>query len=163
MVLLLISDLDISTDELSILEQIYTESRTHITRGESQYELVWMPIVDGNTPWTEAKQKQFESLQASMPWYTIHHPSLIDKAVVQFVKEVWSFGKKPILVVLDPQGRVACPNALHMMWIWGSAAFPFTTAREESLWKEELWRLELLVDGLDPQILNWVNFLKNLS
>uniref|UniRef100_A0A7N0U8I1 Sieve element occlusion n=1 Tax=Kalanchoe fedtschenkoi TaxID=63787 RepID=A0A7N0U8I1_KALFE len=156
MVLLLISDLDISNDELSILEQIYNESRTHLARGESQYELVWMPIVDQNSPWTEAKQKQFELLQASMPWYTVHHPSLIDKAVVQFVKDVWSFGKKPILVVLDPQGRVACPNALHMMWIWGSAAFPFTTAREEALWKEELWRLELLVDGLDPQILTWI-------
>ncbi|KAL9672815.1 hypothetical protein QQ045_029068 [Rhodiola kirilowii] len=153
MVLLLVSDLDISTEELSILEQIYNESRT---RGESQFELVWMPIVDQNMPWTELKQKQFESLQATMPWYTVHHPSSIDKAVAQFVKEVWSFGKKPILVVLDPQGRVACPNALHMMWIWGSAAFPFTTAREEALWKEELWKLELLVDGLDPQILEWI-------
>ncbi|CAM8976588.1 unnamed protein product [Rhodiola kirilowii] len=153
MVLLLVSDLDISSEELSILEQIYVESRT---RGESQFELVWMPIVDQNMPWTELKQKQFESLQATMPWYTVHHPSSIDKAVAQFVKEVWSFVKKPILVVLDPQGRVACPNALHMMWIWGSAAFPFTTAREEALWKEELWKLELLVDGLDPQILEWI-------
>ncbi|KAK7827954.1 protein sieve element occlusion b [Quercus suber] len=31
-----------------------------------------------------------------------------------------------------------------MMWIWGSHAFPFTTLREEALWREEAWRLELL-------------------
>jgi len=61
--------------------------------------------------------------------------------------------------VLDPQGKVVCPNALHMMWIWGSSAFPFTSLREESLWKDETWRLELLVDGIDPVILNWVNSL----
>ncbi|KAI7741937.1 hypothetical protein M8C21_024316 [Ambrosia artemisiifolia] len=43
-----------------------------------------------------------------------------------------------------------------MMWIWGSIAFPFTIAREEALWKDETWRLELLVSGMDPTILNWV-------
>ncbi|MFS7956341.1 putative sieve element occlusion [Helianthus anomalus] len=44
-----------------------------------------------------------------------------------------------------------------MMWIWGSTAFPFTTAREEALWRDETWRLELLVSGMDPTILNWVS------
>lgn len=62
-----------------------------------------------------------------------------------------------MVVVLDPQGRVSCPNAIHMMWIWGSAAYPFTSSREEALWKEETWRLELLVDGIDQEILNWVS------
>ncbi|RVW20647.1 Protein SIEVE ELEMENT OCCLUSION B [Vitis vinifera] len=130
-VLLLISDLDISQDELSILEQIYNESRVHATRMESQYE-------------------------ATMPWFSVHSPTLIDKAVIRFIKEVWHFRNKPILVVLDPQGKVVSPNAIHMMWIWGSNAFPFTSLREEALWKEETWKLELLVDGIDPTILNWI-------
>ncbi|XP_038703575.1 protein SIEVE ELEMENT OCCLUSION B-like [Tripterygium wilfordii] len=156
-VLLLISDLDISQEELSILEQIYNESRHHSTRQESQYEVVWLPILDPAVPFTEARKRQFENLQSGMPWYTVHHPSLIDRAVIKFIKEVWSFKKKPILVVLDPQGRVASPNALHMMWIWGSRAFPFTTIREEALWNEETWRLDLLVEGIDPVILNWMN------
>lgn len=156
MVLLLISDLDISQEEVVILEQLYSEARQHQTRHESQYEVVWLPIVDPNMPWTDNKQKQFQSLQPAMPWYTVYHPSLIDRAVIQFIKEEWQFGKKPILVVLDPHGKVVCPNALHMMWIWGSLAYPFSTAREEALWREETWRLELLVDGLDPVILNWM-------
>ncbi|TXG54755.1 hypothetical protein EZV62_020011 [Acer yangbiense] len=155
-VLLLISDLDISQEEIVILEQIYSEARQH-TRHDSLYEVVWLPILDPTIPWTETKQERFEDLKSTMPWYTVHHPSLIDRAVIKFTKEVWNFQKKPILVVLDPHGRVVCPNALHMMWIWGSLAFPFTTAKEEALWREETWRLELLVDGIDPVVMNWMN------
>eukprot|EP00257_Ricinus_communis_P020329 XP_015579534.1 protein SIEVE ELEMENT OCCLUSION B [Ricinus communis] len=155
-VLLLISDLDITQDEISILEQIYNESRLYPSKQESQYEIVWLPILDPAVPFNDIMLKKFEALQSVMTWYSIHHPSLIDRAVITFVKEKWNFGKKPILVVLDPQGRVACPNAVHMMWIWGSLAFPFTTIREEALWKEESWRLELLVAGIDPIITNWI-------
>lgn len=155
-VLLLISSLDILPDELSILEQIYNESRVHPTRMENQYEIVWIPIVDRSVEWTDAMQKQFENLQSTMPWYTVYDPSLIDRSVIRFVREKWHFRNKPILVVLDPQGRVVSPNALHMMWIWGSSAFPFTSVKEEALWKEETWRLELLVNGIDPTILTWV-------
>lgn len=154
-VLLLISDTDISQEEVAILEQIY-EARQHPTRQESQYEVVWLPILDPNVPMTETMQKQFDNLQATMPWYSVYHPSLIERPVIKFIKEVWNFTKKPILVVIDPQGRVASPNALHMMWIWGSIAFPFTSAREEALWKEETLRLELLVDIIDPLIVNWI-------
>ncbi|KAJ6423996.1 hypothetical protein OIU84_024884 [Salix udensis] len=155
-VLLLISGLDISNDELSILEQIYNESRQHGTRLDNQYEVVWIPVVDHSVHWSDPMKDRFESIQSAMPWFTVYHPSLIEMAVIRFIKEVWHFRNKPILVVLDPQGKVVCPNALHMMWIWGSNAFPFTSLREESLWREETWRLELLVDGIDPVILNWI-------
>ncbi|KAJ6775845.1 PROTEIN SIEVE ELEMENT OCCLUSION B-LIKE [Salix koriyanagi] len=155
-VLLLISGLDISNDELSILEQIYNESRQHGARLDSQYEVVWIPVVDHSVQWSDPMKDRFESIQSAMPWFTVYHPSLIEMAVIRFIKEVWHFRNRPILVVLDPQGKVVCPNALHMMWIWGSNAFPFTSLREESLWREETWRLELLVDGIDPVILNWI-------
>ncbi|KAL1824655.1 hypothetical protein ACET3Z_011433 [Daucus carota] len=224
-VLLLISGLDISPDELSILEQIYSESRMHGTRMESLYELVWIPVVDlshvvhyGTTPghygtttgpygtttetlpmqkhtstqpedhslqsstsksisllssrnmvdpqnssavfkqhWTDPMQKRFDELTSTMPWYSVYHPSIIDQAVVRFIKERWHFRKKPILVVLDPQGKELSPNAIHMMWIWGTTAFPFTSSREQALWRDETWRLELLVSGMDPIIYNdWI-------
>ncbi|KAL1819468.1 hypothetical protein ACET3Z_014337 [Daucus carota] len=204
-VLLLISGLDISADELSILEQIYSESRMHGTKMESLYELVWIPIVDlshvlnyrmqkhtSTLPedhslrssdsktmsqfpstymmdpksssaifrqhWTDPMQKRFDELTSTMPWYSVYHPSIIDQAVVRLVKERWHFRRRPILVVLDPQGKELSRNSLHMIWIWGTAAFPFTSSREESLWRGETWRLELLVSGMDPVIYNnWVN------
>ncbi|KAJ6371487.1 hypothetical protein OIU77_001901 [Salix suchowensis] len=156
-VLLLISGLAISNDELSILEQIYNESRNHETRRDSRYDVVWILIVNHSVQWTNRITEKFESLQIAMPWYTMYHPSLMEKAPIRFIREVWHFKNKPILVVLDPQGKVVCPNALHMMWIWGSNAFPFTSLREESLWIEETWRLELLVNGIDPVILKWID------
>uniref|UniRef100_A0A5B6ZLE0 Protein SIEVE ELEMENT OCCLUSION B-like n=1 Tax=Davidia involucrata TaxID=16924 RepID=A0A5B6ZLE0_DAVIN len=157
-VLLFISDLDLAPEELAMLEQMFTESRQQPSRPESQYEVVWLPVVDKTTPWDELKQKQFETVQASMPWYSVHHPSLLEPAVIKYIKEVWRFNKKPLLVVLDPQGRVVNPNALHMMWIWGSLAFPFTSLREEALWKlEETWRIELLADTIDPSIFTWIS------
>ncbi|OMO60299.1 hypothetical protein CCACVL1_24257, partial [Corchorus capsularis] len=155
-VLLLISDLEMPHDELYVLEQLYNESRVQPTRVENQYDIIWLPIIDRSTPFDETKRKQFESLQAMMPWYSVGHPTMIEPAVVRYIKEVWGFNKKPLLVAPDPQGKVANPNAIHMMFIWGSMAYPFTKIREETLWKEETWRIELLADSIDPSIVNWV-------
>ena len=154
--LLLISDLDLSHLELLILEHFYSEARERPGRADSQYEIVWLPVVDRSTPWDETKENQFETFQSMMPWYSVHHPSLLDVAVIRYIKEVWHFNKKALLVVLDPQGNVVNPNAIHMMWIWGSLAFPFSSSREEALWKEETWKMELLVDRIDPLVLSWV-------
>ncbi|KAJ9152811.1 hypothetical protein P3X46_026331 [Hevea brasiliensis] len=110
---LLVSRLDISHDEHSILEQIYNESKLYATSLDSQYEVVWIPIVDHTH--NDSMQSQFEALQVMVPWYSMHHPSVIKKVVIMFIKERWHFKNKPILVVLDPQGKVLYPNALHMM------------------------------------------------
>ncbi|XP_060214065.1 protein SIEVE ELEMENT OCCLUSION B-like [Lycium barbarum] len=157
-VLLFLSDLDIAPEELFILHHMYAESKTQPNRPESNYEIVWIPVVDKRlTPWTEAKQMKFEEVQESMPWYSVAHPSMIDPAVIRCIKEVWGFNKKPQLVVLDPQGKEANNNAYHMLWIWGSLAFPFTKAREEALWKEQTWNIELLADSIDQNIFTWIS------
>ena len=78
-VLLLISDLDISQEEISILEQIYNDSRLHPTRQDSQYEIVWLPILDPAVPFIDNMLQKFETLQSGMTWYSIYHPSLIDR------------------------------------------------------------------------------------
>ncbi|KAL2515490.1 Protein SIEVE ELEMENT OCCLUSION B [Forsythia ovata] len=150
-VLLLISDLDISSDELRILDHIYQQSRNKL---EFQYEIVWFPIVDRPMSWNEGHELMFHELQSKMPWYTLHHPNLLQLAVARYIKEVWHYVKKPILVALDPQGRVVSKNALHTVWIWGNLAYDFTSTKEEALWREETWTLRLLVDGIDQFILD---------
>ncbi|XP_004236294.2 protein SIEVE ELEMENT OCCLUSION B-like [Solanum lycopersicum] len=153
-VLLLLSDLEASHEEILVLSQIYLESRS---RPEFQYEIVWLPIVDRSKGWNDAQEQKFKELQALMPWYTLHHPSLLEPAIAKFVKEKWHFSKKMMLVTLDPQqGKVACPNAIHMTWIWGNLAYPFTLSKEESLWNMESWRLELVVDAIDPNLIDWM-------
>ncbi|KAK3014847.1 hypothetical protein RJ639_008774 [Escallonia herrerae] len=153
-VLLLISDLDLSPEELIILPNIYQEARQ---RTDTHYEVVWIPVVERSMPWNEGTKQKFQHLQSLMPWYTVHDPLAIEPAVTKYIKEGWHFQKKMLLVVLDPQGKVACRNAFHMIWIWRNLAHPFTTAKEEALWKEETWTLELLVDGIDPNILDWIS------
>lgn len=155
-VLLLISDIDLPHEELYVLEQMYQEAKQVPTRMESQYEIVWIPVIGRSTPWNEEKLKQFETLQGMMTWYSVFDPTMIDPAVIKYIKEVWKFNKKAMLVVLDLQGRVANPNAIHMMWIWGSVAYPFTSEREEALWKAEKWRIELLAGPIEPLIFTWV-------
>ncbi|KHG01411.1 hypothetical protein F383_21965 [Gossypium arboreum] len=134
-VLLLISSLEFSGDELAILEQIYSDTRMHEAGMQSHYEVVWIPVVEhSGVPLSEETRTRFEALRSSMPWYSVEDPLLIEKPVLRFIKEIWHFRTKPILVVLDPRGKVLSQNAIHMMWIWGSAAFPFTSYEEEKLW-----------------------------
>ncbi|KAJ0074735.1 hypothetical protein Patl1_33304 [Pistacia atlantica] len=87
-----------------------------------------------------------------MPWYSVYDPSIIGPAVIMYIEQVWQFKKEPILVVLDPQGNVVNSDAHHMLWIWGSLAFPFTSAREEELWLQETWPIGFLVKSINAAI-----------
>ncbi|XP_039133185.1 protein SIEVE ELEMENT OCCLUSION B-like [Dioscorea cayenensis subsp. rotundata] len=151
-VLLFITDLDITPEELFVLIQIYND--THQGKVERHYEIVWLPIINLHVSLLPSKEATFDQLSSVMPWYSLQHPALLDKAVVKYIRDMWHFDKKPILVVLDPQGKVVCPNALHMMWIW-VVWHSFHKCKEEALWKEETWRLELLIDEIDPTIVEW--------
>ncbi|XP_004299166.1 PREDICTED: uncharacterized protein LOC101294943 [Fragaria vesca subsp. vesca] len=152
-VLLLITDLSLSYEEVLILEHIHKDQQS---RGEIEYEFVWLPIVDAAL-WNEAKKERFEDLKSRMPWYAVHDPLIIEPPVIKFIRDYWHFDKKMIIVSLDPQGRVSSANAFHMLWIWGNLAFPFSDEKENALWNAESWRLELVTDGIDPEILKWID------
>ncbi|BFG16278.1 hypothetical protein CerSpe_025530 [Prunus speciosa] len=155
-VILFISDLDVLHEsEYMIVQQMHMEKRQNLSRPESQYEIVWVPITD---EWTEAKYQQFESLKANMDWYTVSHPSVVSPIVVRYIRDQrkWNFVKKPLLVVMDPQGQIVHKNAVHMMCIWGSIAYPFTSNKERLLWDDESWRIELLADSIDPNLFTWI-------
>ncbi|EEF35449.1 conserved hypothetical protein [Ricinus communis] len=157
LVLLLISDLDIPEDDVNVVKQIYHKSRNiEQIKGEDQFEIVWLPIVDPSSSNSETAKRKFEEKRNSMPWYTVNQPSLIAQEVIKLVKEEWHFDKQPIIVVIDAQGQVACPNALPMMWVWRNVEYPFTIGAQEALWREKSWNLELLVDDILPSILKWM-------
>ncbi|XP_031123510.1 protein SIEVE ELEMENT OCCLUSION B-like [Ipomoea triloba] len=156
-VFLLVSDLDIPDEVITMLRHMYLDSKQDPSRAESQFEIVWLPIVDRRSPWTEAKENQFKLVKANMPWHSVSHPSKIDEAVYGYVKEVWGFTHKPLLAVVDPQGKLTNVNALPMFWIWGSVAFPFNKLKEESLWDETSWSMALLADSIDQNLFTWLN------
>ncbi|KAL0438026.1 UNVERIFIED_CONTAM: protein SIEVE ELEMENT OCCLUSION B [Sesamum latifolium] len=156
-VLFLISGLfDASTStDLYVLGQIYMEAKTY-SGIRNEFELVWIPIVDSVQIQTEVTKRQLAICQEYVPWYSVRQPSFISEPVKRFIKEKFHYRNRQILVVMDPQGKVSSLNALHMMWIWGTVGFPFTEIKEQVLWQEETWRLELLVNGIDVNLLQWI-------
>ncbi|XP_024023960.1 protein SIEVE ELEMENT OCCLUSION B-like [Morus notabilis] len=142
------------TAEYAILQQMYSEKKHNLTRSESQYEVVWVPVAD---IWTDEKYRLFETLRDQMEWHSVHHPSVVSAVVRRFFREKWNFSKKPLLVVMDTQGRIVHHNAIHMMCIWGSLSYPFTANREKLLWEETNWTIDLLADNLEPNMISWIN------
>ncbi|MCL7030104.1 hypothetical protein MKW94_014615 [Papaver nudicaule] len=141
-VMLLISDPEISQAELLILEQIYND--VHLGKSERPYEVIWLPVHDTTQSigWTDTMQHEFDQVRSSMPWYSLYHPSFLDPAAIQFIKEQWQFDKKkPTIVVLDHHGKVTCQNAIHMI---------------SRLWNSEKWTMEFIVNGIDPTVLEWI-------
>lgn len=154
-VLLLISDLDLIDEELIVLDKMYKEAK----KGKNglEYEIVWLPVVDRTITWTKEHETKFKELQYKMSWYTLFHPSLLDVASIRFIKEVWGFAKKLVIVSLDSAGKMVSENALHMILIWGNSAYPFTTIKEEELWKKQTWRLDFVVDAIHPEFPKWIS------
>ncbi|CAL9030901.1 unnamed protein product [Prunus brigantina] len=81
-VLLLISDLSLSNEEIVILDHIYKERQN---RAGVEYEILWLPVVDATT-WDEAKRFRFEELKSKMPWYAVHDPLIIEPPVIKFIR-----------------------------------------------------------------------------
>ncbi|XP_062110489.1 protein SIEVE ELEMENT OCCLUSION B-like [Humulus lupulus] len=161
-VALFITELDpelIRSPEYAILQQMYAEKRHNMTRSESQYEVVWVPI---SNVWNDDKYRVFDRLKEQMEWHSVHHPSAVTRVAPRFFREKWGFVKKPILVVIDTQGRVMHNNAIHMMCIWGSLSYPFTANREKLLWEDNAWTMDLLIDGLDPNVSIWIQEQKHV-
>ncbi|XP_073147696.1 protein SIEVE ELEMENT OCCLUSION B-like [Henckelia pumila] len=155
LVLLLITDLNIPHEELSILHSIYSTKEYYPTRQE--YEVLWLPILDSSSTSMDLFQDtEFRNLLKKMPWHSLDRSALIEKEAVRYIREVWNFAHRPMLVVLDPQAKLSNLDALPMMWIWGSNGFPFTKQREMVLWAESSWNLELLADSIDPRFTDWI-------
>ncbi|XP_061992457.1 protein SIEVE ELEMENT OCCLUSION B-like [Rosa rugosa] len=155
-VILFLTDLNIlHENEYMIVQHMYVEKRHEPMKPESQYEVVWVPIVD---TWTEDKYERFERIRNCMEWYSVYLPSVVSPTVIRYIRkeDKWNFVKKPLLVVMDPQGKIVHTNAVHMMCVFGSIAFPFNKNREDVLWEEETWRIKLVADSIDENLISWI-------
>ncbi|XP_061371201.1 protein SIEVE ELEMENT OCCLUSION B-like [Gastrolobium bilobum] len=144
-VYLFISTLDITEEEISVLRLVYDSIKTN-----DQYKIVWIPIVE---EWTEQLRKKFEVLKSKMPWYVVQHFGPI--AGYKYIKEEWHFKKKPMVVVLNPQGKVQHTNAFHLIQAYGMKAFPFTTSDQDKIDREINW-VGSVVSNIHPNIDTWI-------
>ncbi|GFY88201.1 hypothetical protein Acr_06g0001410 [Actinidia rufa] len=141
---------------LLLVQQIFDRAKL-----DRSYEIVWVPIASSDT-WTCAEEESFDFLSNSLPWFSIRQPWLLSSIVVKFIKQEWNFNEDPLMVVLDKQGMVTNSNAVDMTLIWGARAYPFSTSRENELWEEQPWNLQLLIDEIDPKVAKWVEEDQNL-
>ncbi|XP_059446688.1 protein SIEVE ELEMENT OCCLUSION B-like [Corylus avellana] len=139
-VLLFFSDLNISSvdDMISILKPIDDEIR----KKDYHYKILWIPIVE---QWSDDERKKFDTLQPKMSWYIMKYFSGPVRGI-RFIEKKWEFNNSPILVVMNPQGKVEHQNALHMIQVWGMRAFPFTEAEEEKLAKDSNWIGDIMAE-----------------
>lgn len=155
--MLFITDLEpklMDGQDFQVLQTLHAEKKVNPTKTESQYEIVWVPVVDY---WTEDKHGVvFERRRNQMEWYSIYHPTVVSPVAIRYIKQRWNFSKKPMVVVMDVHGRIVHRNAIHMMCIWGGQSYPFTANREKLLWEQMSWTIDLIADGFDPNLPTWV-------
>ncbi|KAB2085601.1 hypothetical protein ES319_A05G409300v1 [Gossypium barbadense] len=137
-VLFLISDLNISIEEIKVLERLYEEN-------EGKYEIVWLPIV-GSLAYDDKAEARFLELRQMMKWIAVFPPRI--KEVIQYIKRDWHFIKEAIAVSVTEGGEITCLNALPMLWTWGKRAFPFTDEEWKKLDERKTWTLDSLFDQL---------------
>ncbi|XP_062112525.1 uncharacterized protein LOC133823696 [Humulus lupulus] len=161
-VVLFITDLDPELPyglEYVTLKRTYLEKCNNPIKTESQYDLVWVPVVD---VWASESHEIFESLKEHMEWHSVHHPLMLPLKVIMYIRQKWNFTKKPLVVVMDTQGKIVHQNAIHSMSIWRSQAYPFSTDHEKLMWKNTRWSIDLIVDNLEPNMHNWVQEKKHI-
>ncbi|KAK9277418.1 hypothetical protein L1049_006961 [Liquidambar formosana] len=147
-VFLVISELDFSEKDLTLLVHLYQQSREN--ESESQTEIVWLPVGDASATGNE---KQFETLQAAMPWYSPHFLWSLDPAAIKYIKQVWQFKKLPLVVVLDPlTGKAGDPEDFHMIW----TSWAYSCYKEDQIWlKDTVSSIRFLIGSFVERNLTW--------
>lgn len=146
----------ISKPELFPIEDSLFLVQQHNKSVHESYAIVWIPIPVSNS-WTESEKRSFRMMSHSLPLFAIKQPWSLNSAVVAFIRQEWNYKEDdPLMVVLDSNGNVTNSNAMDMVFIWGTKAFPFSASREEELWQDQKWTLQFLVDDIDPLLTKWV-------
>ena len=133
--ILLISGLDISDDDIRAVDLVYNE-----VRKEDKYKIVWIPVIPEYFREEEAR-KIYEYLSSLMKWYIVPYTRKI--AGWRYLEENWQFRQDPLVVVMNSKSKVEFANAIHLIRVWGAEAIPFTKDRTLALlkknWPESGW------------------------
>ncbi|XP_022734843.1 protein SIEVE ELEMENT OCCLUSION C [Durio zibethinus] len=156
----------VSKPDLLPLEQLFflvhqTYDHPHRKKVEGSYAIIWVPISVSDT-WTDAEEKWFNFLSNSIPFYSVRQPWSLNSAVINFMKQEWKYGDEAIMVVLDSEGTITNLNALDMVFIWGSEAYPFSLSRENELWDGQHWTMQLMTNEIHPILTQWVEEGRNI-
>lgn len=151
-VILVISGLDISDDDIRALHLVYNE-----VKKEEKYKIVWIPIIPEHSVEDneEEARKRYEYISSSMKWYIVPYTTKI--AGWRYLEENWQLRQDPLVVVLSSQSRIEFTNAIHLIRVWGTEAIPFTNGRTNALLGKN-WPESTLFKFIDqPRLQSWVS------
>lgn len=151
-VILLISGLDISDDDIRAVHLIYDE-----VKKEDKYKIVWIPVIqeDSQEEEKEASRKRYEYISSSMPWYIVQYTTKI--AGWRYLEENWQLRQDPLVVVMNSKSRVEFANAIHLIRVWGTEAIPFTNGKANALLAKN-WPDSTLLKFIEqPRLKTWVS------
>lgn len=137
-VLLFISGLDSIRDEIRLLQSIYEglQEDPKEVKGyrKEDFRILWVPVVED---WNLLHKAEYDNLKLEMPWYVVEY--FYPLAGIRLIREDLNYKNKPIIPVLNPQGRVVNYNAMHMIFVWGIDAFPFRPSDDDVLTQKWNW------------------------
>lgn len=154
--ILLISGLDISNDDIRALNLVYEELKR-----EDNYKIVWIPVTNSQVV-DEESYKRYEYLRSTMKWYTVQYGTKI--AGLRFLEEIWQLRDDALMVVLDSKSKLKFSNAIHLLRVWGNTAIPFSVERANALLRKNWPESTIVKFTNQPRLQSWVcNFYFHLS
>ncbi|XP_022138395.1 protein SIEVE ELEMENT OCCLUSION B-like [Momordica charantia] len=149
-VILLVSGLDISEEDLRALHLVHDELKK-----EDNYKIVWIPVMNSEVFDEEQSRKRYEHVRSAMKWYVVQYTTKI--AGLRFVEEKWQLRDDALMVVLDSKSKVKFTNAIHLLRVWGTNALPFSNERANTLLRKN-WPESTIVKFSDqPRLQSWIN------
>ncbi|KAG4394521.1 hypothetical protein AAZX31_20G046800 [Glycine max] len=139
-VLLFISGLDKIEDEIRLLKSIHEKLKEKPREVEGyrseDFKILWIPIVD---EWNEERRKKLEShLQCNkFGWYVVKYFNF--ETGMKLIKEVFKYKEKPIIALINPQGKVENIDTKQIISVWGIDGFPFRTSDHYRLTQQWNW------------------------
>ena len=100
------------------------------------FKILWIPIVD---EWNEERRKKLEShLQCNkFGWYVVKYFNF--ETGMKLIKEVFKYKEKPIIALINPQGKVENIDTKQIISVWGIDGFPFRTSDHYRLTQQWNW------------------------
>ncbi|CAK9329151.1 unnamed protein product [Citrullus colocynthis] len=148
-VILLISGLDISNDDIRALNLVYEELKR-----EDSYKIVWIPVTNSQVV-DEESYKRYEYVRSTMKWYTVQYGTKI--AGLRFLEEIWQLRDDALMVVLDSKSKLKFSNAIHLLRVWGNTAIPFSVERANALLRKNWPESTIVKFTNQPRLQSWID------
>ncbi|KAK7401162.1 hypothetical protein VNO78_12481 [Psophocarpus tetragonolobus] len=139
-VLLFISGLEDIEDEIKLLKSINEKLKEKPKEVEGyryeDFKILWIPIVE---EWNEERRRRLQSIlqRNKFGWYVVKNFNF--ETGIRLIKEVFGYKEKPIIPLINPQGRVENIDTKQIISAWDIDGFPFRSSDHTRLTQQWNW------------------------